>query len=176
MAFNVHTTESAPQGEQLEASQKAFGFIPNLHAVLSESPAALDAYKTVGDLFGKSSLNLVERNVVWMTSNAVNDCHYCKPAHTAIATMSKVPEDVIKALRSGTAIEDAKLEALRVFTSKVITQRGQLSAKETQAFLDAGYKNEDILAVIVGVAHKVISNYTNHFADTPIDDNFKPFV
>lgn len=176
MTFNVHTPETAPQGEQLEASQKAFGFIPNLHGVLSESPAVLDAYKTLGDMFGNTSLDLVERNVVWMTSNAENNCHYCIPAHTAIAKMSKVPDDVIEALRGGTPIPDAKLEALRVFTSKVITQRGKLSDADTQAFLAAGYKNEDILGVIVGVAHKVISNYTNHFADTPIDENFKPFI
>jgi len=176
MTFNVHTIESAPQGEQLEASQTAFGFIPNLHGVLAESPAALNAYKTLGDLFGKTSLSLVERNVVWMTSNEENNCHYCKPAHTAIAHMSKVPADVIQAIRTGTDIADPKLQALRVFTQKVVNQRGQLSDADTRAFLNAGYESEDILGVIVGVAHKVISNYTNHFADTPIDERFQSFV
>ena len=44
--FKVHTIESAPEESKpmLEASVKAFGMKPNLHAVMAESPALLEAY------------------------------------------------------------------------------------------------------------------------------------
>ena len=35
-------------------------------------------------------------------------------------------------------------------------------------FLDAGYTQQQILEVILGMAHKVISNYMNHVAKTPV--------
>jgi hypothetical protein len=41
-----------------------------------------------------------------------------------------------------------------------------------QAFLDAGFIQRQILEVILGVSQKVMSNYTNHLANTPVD---KPF-
>ena len=49
--FNVHTIETASDASKplLEDSKKAFGFVPNLHAVMAESPALLEAYKTVAD-------------------------------------------------------------------------------------------------------------------------------
>ena len=81
-----------------------------------------------------------------------------------------------RSIRGGTAITDPKLDALRLFTTQVIEKRGHLTDVETKAFLDAGYSEEDILSVIIGVSHKVISNYVNHFADTPIDEPFKAFI
>jgi alkylhydroperoxidase family enzyme len=47
---------------------------------------------------------------------------------------------------------------------------------DVQAFLDAGYTKQQILEVILGLAHKIISNYTNHVAKTPVDAVFKKFA
>lgn len=44
------------------------------------------------------------------------------------------------------------------------------------SYLDAGYTRQQILEVIVGMSYKVISNYTNHIADTPVDTAFKKFA
>ena len=77
--FKVHTIESAPEAskEMLEASVKGFGMLPNLHGVMSESPALLEAYKTIGSLFtDKTGFNAEELTVVWQTINVENECHY----------------------------------------------------------------------------------------------------
>jgi len=47
------------------------------------------------------------------------------------------------------------------------------SAGGNKFFLSAGYSKEQVLELIVGVAHKIMSNYINHIAETPIDDEFK---
>jgi len=41
------------------------------------------------------------------------------------------------------------------------------------AFLAAGYTKSNLLEVIVGTSLKVLSNYTNHIAQTPVDDAFQ---
>lgn len=47
---------------------------------------------------------------------------------------------------------------------------------DVEAFLDAGYTRQLILEVILGMSHKVLSNYTNHVAKTPVDAVFKKFA
>ncbi|WP_412546625.1 carboxymuconolactone decarboxylase family protein [Maricaulis sp. MIT060901] len=175
--FTLHTPESAPEGSQpfLENSLNGFGFIPNLHAVMAESPATLEAYQTIGGLFSRSSLNAVEQNVVWLTINVEHNCHYCVPAHTGIAHMQNVPEDVISALRENRELPDAKLEALRQFTLSSLRNRGVVEKAEVEVFLAAGYTRANLLDVVLGLSHKVLSNYLNHFADTPVDERFQQF-
>ena len=80
---------------------------------------------------------------------------------------------VIDALRDGTALADSKLEALRIFAAKVNVTRGDYLQADLDAFLSAGYTKENLLEVIVGTSLKVLSNYTNHIASTPVDDAFQ---
>ena len=87
--------------------------------------------------------------------------------------MRELSEDVIRAAGSGTPIDDKKLEALRLFTHKMVDQRGVLNEGELDAFLAAGYTPENALEVVLGIAMKTLSNYANHLMDTPID---APFV
>lgn len=172
--FKVHTTETANKDSQpmLEASQKAYGFVPNLHAVMAESPSLLEAYKTLGDIFGKTNLSETERQIIAMTNNRLNGCTYCMAAHTSIMQGAKVPEDVIAALRNGTSIADPKLEALRVYAEKVNLKGGWVEDSDIEALLAAGYTKQTVFDVIVGTAFKVLSNYTNHVAQTPLDEAF----
>jgi len=172
--FTLHTSQSAPDASKplLEDSQKAFGFVPNLHAVMAESPEALDGYKKLTALFSATSLSGVEKNVVWLTINVENKCHYCVPAHSAIAKMQGVDGDIVTALRNGDVLADAKLEALRQFTLLVLRERGVVGDSDVAAFLEAGFTNRQVLDVILGVAHKTLSNYINHLTETPVDEAF----
>ena len=176
--FTLHTQETAPEDSKplLDNSLKAFGMIPNLHAVMAESPEHLEAYQKLHELFQKTSLTPAQQTVVWLTINVEHECHYCVPAHTAIAHMQKINAGVIDALRSATPLEDDKLEALRRFTLQVVRQRGVVSEQDVQRFLEAGYTRRQVLDVILGVAQKVMSNYVNHLADTPVDAPFQKFA
>jgi len=172
--FTLHTADTAPTDAQplLEKSVATFGMIPNLHAVMAESPQLLDAYQSLHVLFQSSSLKDDERNVVWMAVNVQNKCHYCVPAHSMIAKMQGLDDETISALRNNAPLSDPRLEAIRQFTLAIVRQDGVLSEVEVQAFLDAGFSKRNILDVILGVAQKTMSNYTNHFAQTPIDAMF----
>ncbi|WP_027418201.1 carboxymuconolactone decarboxylase family protein [Crocinitomix catalasitica] len=176
--FKVHTIESAPaeSKEMLEASVKGFGMLPKLHGVMAESPGLLEAYKAIGKTFTENTaFNAQEITVVWQTINVENECHYCVPAHTAIAHTMKVDDKIIDALRNNTALP-AKLEALRNMTLLVIRDRGVISEASMKTFFDAGYTQRNYLDILVGYAQKVMSNYTNHAAHTPVDEPFQKFA
>ena len=176
--FTLHTEESAPEGSQptIKQAKAAFGMLPNLMATFAESPATIEGYLTLMGIFGKSDFSPTEQQVVLMTNNRLNECHYCMAAHTGIAKQSGVPDDVIEALRSGSPIQDAKLDALRVFTEQVFDTRGNVNSEQVDAFIGAGYTKGNVLEVVLGTALKVISNYTNHIAETPVDKPFEAFA
>ena len=176
--LKIHNIETAPEGSKafLENSQKAYGMIPGLHGVLASSPKILEAYQTLHQLFVDSSFNEEELTVVWQTINVEHACHYCVPAHTGIAKMMKVDDAITEALRNETPLENAKLEALRTMTLTIVRNRGHVTQEDLNAFYAAGFGEAQVLEIILGLSQKVISNYTNHIANTPVDEGFKKFA
>ncbi|MBM2577500.1 carboxymuconolactone decarboxylase family protein [Jannaschia sp. Os4] len=176
--FPMHDLDSAPDASKplLEKSQKAFGRLPGLHRVMSESPQHLEAYQTLHRLFTETAFDADEMTVVWQTINVEHECHYCVPAHTGIAKAMKVDDAIVQALRDETPLPSAKLEALRTFTLQMLRQRGDVTGAQMQAFLDAGYGHRAVLDVVLGLAQKVMSNYMNHVAETPLDAPVQPLA
>ena len=176
--FTLHDETTAPDDSKplLAKSQKAFGMVPGLHAVMAEAPGLLDAYQQVHELFLNSSFDKDETTVVWQTVNVENNCHYCVPAHTGIAKAMGVDDAITEALRNETPLPNARLEALRDFTLSVVRDHGNVDDAKVQAFLDAGFTKRNILEVVLGYSQKVMSNYTNHLAQTPVDKPFQKFA
>ena len=143
--------------------------MPNLHRVLAESPAALEAYGALWGIAEKTGFTAIERNVAYLAIIYENGCTYCMAGHTNLSKMAKVEDSVISAVREGRPIADARLEALRSFAASVTRNRGVVTPAEVEAFKAAGFDNRAILDVLVLAATKLISNYTNHLADTPND-------
>ncbi|MCV3274245.1 carboxymuconolactone decarboxylase family protein [Roseobacter sinensis] len=174
--FPTHTIDTAPAAAKpiLEGAQKSLGFVPNLFATMAEAPALLEGYTSLAAIFDKSDLSATERQIILMTNNRLNGCSYCMAAHTTIAQGAGVPADVIDALRTNTPIADAKLEALRQFSIVVNESRGWPSDADIEALTAAGYSRQTALEVVLGTAVKVLSNYTNHIAETDLDAAFAP--
>jgi len=177
MTFQLYDQQTAPEASKplLANSLKAFGMIPNLHATMAESPPLLEAYQTLHTLFQQTSFNAEELTVVWQTINVEHACHYCVPAHTGIAHMMKVDNAIIEALRDGSTLPAEKLQALHTTTLALVRNRGQISLDEKAAFFNAGYGQRHLLEIVLGISQKVMSNYVNHLAQTPVDEAFKKF-
>tara|TARA_A100000171_G_C2139977_1_gene154277 strand:+ start:10137 stop:10706 length:570 start_codon:yes stop_codon:yes gene_type:complete len=171
--FDIHTAQTAPESQQLiENAEKAFGFLPNLLGVMAEAPALLEGYMTLAGIFDQTDLSATERQVVLMVNNRLNGCTYCMAAHSAISKAQGVSDDVVAGLRQGTTLADPKLDALRRFAERVNETRGWPEQADIDALLQAGYTKRTVLEVILGTAVKVMSNYTNHVAETPLDGAF----
>ena len=171
MNFPLLDETTAPQGalEALATTKKNFGMIPNVEKVMALAPQLLSGYAHMWDAFETTTLTPIERQVVFMTANFENECNYCIPWHTVLAKKAGIAKKDIEALRSGAPLSDSKLEALRGFTRTLIANRGKASEAELQVFFDAGYTDAQALEVILGLAIKLISNYTNSIAGTPLD-------
>lgn len=175
-SFPVHTKASAPDLSRpsLEAAEKAFGFVPNLLGIMATSPALTEAYLAVSGIFEKkTALTAAEQQVVLLAVSRYHECRYCMAAHSVAADMYKVPTEVTDAIRNDHLIPDAKLEALRQLVTAIVEQRGWPSEQVMQAFINAGYQPAHVFDVLVGVAQKTLSNFTNHMASTPLDAQFK---
>ncbi len=176
--LKIHNIETAPEASKalLEQSLKSNGMIPGLHGVLAGAPGLLEAYQTLHKLFTQSTFNEEELTVVWQTINVEHECHYCVPAHTAIANMMKVDTSLSEALRNRTEMPTEKLQVLHDFTLKIVRNRGHVSQEDLNTFYEAGYTERQVLEIILGLSQKVISNYTNHIANTPVDAPFQKFA
>lgn len=176
--FPSHDLDSAPEDSKplLENSQKAFGRLPGLHKVMAESPQALEGYQVLHKLFTETAFDADEMTVVWQSINVEHECHYCVPAHTGIAMRMKVSVEITQALRNETPLPSAKLEALRTFTVQLLRQRGNVFDSQLEAFFAAGYGHRAVLDIILGLSQKVMSNYINHLAETPLDAPVAPLA
>lgn len=176
MTFPSHSLDTAPEGSRplMEAAKASFGMVPNLHKVLAESPQAYEGYQRLHKLFSETEFDASELTVVWLAINVEHSCHYCVPAHTGIARMMKVSDEITNALRNETPLPSDKLEALRTFTVQMVRQRGNVTDAQLQTFFAAGYSHRAVLDVILGVAQKIMSNYTNHVANTQVENAFSP--
>lgn len=173
--FPDHTIDSAPEeaASILKKAEKAYGMVPNLHRKMAEAPALLNGYWQLSQVFGNCSLSPVEQQVVLIAASVTNNCSYCVGAHSALADMVAVPADVTEALRDGSEIVDTKLQALRKFTQSMVITRGWVHESEVDTFLAAGYKQAQVLEVILGIGMKTLSNYTNHLVKTELDTAFQ---
>lgn len=167
--FTSHTIETAPAGSKARLGEvkAAWGFVPQLHGMLAESPVALEAYDTLFGLVAKSTLSPAEQQVAYQAINVFHECEYCTAGHTFLSRKAGVPEDAIQAIRNGEPIADPRLQTLRAFAEAVVRDRGFVGDAAIDAFLAAGFTKENVLEIVTIAATKTISNYVNHITHTP---------
>jgi uncharacterized peroxidase-related enzyme len=172
----IHTVESAPEAakDALTELEQNVGFIPNLAATLAGSPVAMRSFASVQSNLRSSNLTPVEREVVGLAVSFWNSSEYSMAAHSTFAGAHGAPAEVVVALRSGEEVPDERLEALRVFTTELLRERGHVSHSALAAFVQAGYSTESVLEVITQTAYTTLANFVANVAETPVDAAFEP--
>ncbi|PWI32684.1 hypothetical protein DI392_14850 [Vibrio albus] len=54
--------------------------------------------------------------------------------------------------------------------------RSNLAQKQVGRFFAEGYTERQLLEIVLGQAQKLMSNYTNHLAKTPVDKVFEKYT
>ena len=162
----------------LDKAKAQVGFIPNMYKNMANLPALLDTYLHGYALFREEGgFTPAEQEVVFLAISHENGCEYCVSAHSMLAAkMSGVPEDAIAALRNGSEVADEKLAALDRFTRGLVRSRGNPSRDDIAAFTDAGYTEKHVLAVVLALSVKILSNYSNHLFNSELDSMFSEFA
>lgn len=160
----------APEASKplLDAVKKKFGMIPNLVRVFANSPAVLEGYLALAGALGKGRFGPAQREAYALVTAGTNGCDYCASAHAAAAGSMKVPAEEIER-NLAAASEDAKLAAGLAFAREVIETRGFVPDGALDAVRAAGHSDEEIVEIVGTVTLNILTNYTNHVADTDID-------
>ena len=75
-------------------------------------------------------------------------------------------------MRNGTPLPNAKLNALVALVKELVRERGYAKEETIQNFIAAGYRKEQVMELLLGIALKTISNYLDHISPTPLDPAF----
>jgi uncharacterized peroxidase-related enzyme len=174
--FPVHTLESAPPASRpaLGGLQKEVGFLPNLAATMSESPALIEGFTTLRTILGRSLFSPLERETIALSVSFENTCSYCMAAHSTFAKMQGVSEGVLESLRLGETPDDQRLAALATYTRALVTSKGHVSDAAKQAVLAAGFTPAHVLEVVAVIAFTTMANYAHNITQCPIDRPFQP--
>lgn len=170
--FAPLTVATAPEASRplLEKVQNSLGFIPNLMAIFANNATVLEGYLALGAVFEKGSFTLRERQIILLATSVENNCNYCAATHSQIAkALLRTPAEVIAAVRNDAPVPDARLNALVNLVKELVRERGYAKEKTIQKFLAAGYRKEQVMELLLGIALKTISNYLDHISPTPLD-------
>jgi uncharacterized peroxidase-related enzyme len=153
-------------------AEEALGFVPNLVRTLAaHSPAAARTYlMAMGCVEQQGLLPPAEREAVILTVSRYNDCHYCTRAHALSGAMAGLPDEAIEAIHRGGFPRDPRLRALVRATRLLLDRRGMLEADEIDALREHGIDRAELYEISTIVGLKLFSNYVNHVAQTPLDD------
>jgi len=155
-------TSNKDAADLLASVQKKYGFVPDLFTYMAEAPTTLEAYLNLSDLIAKSSLSAPQAQIVQLAISIENGCDFCETAHVAMAKMNKANAQTITALLNKETIEDKQDRALVDLVLNIVRKRGWLDDADLEAFLAAGFAQQQVLEVILCASIKTLSNYINH--------------
>ena len=178
VAFTDHTVESAPAGARrlMVGTRNHLGYLPAAVARMAASPHLLDGFGRLTAIFDGSTLDPIAREVVVMTIATRNGCHVCVAMHTARLTALGADARLIAALRSAAPLADARLDAIRVFTLRLLDTAGDVGDQALQTFLASGYSRQNALEVVLGIGAYTMSTIANRLTGAPVDGPLRAFA
>ncbi len=144
------------------------GKVPNLMRTLGQSPAALEAYLGFSRTLAAGILPAKTREQIALVVAEQNGCDYCLAAHSLIGQGAGLSPTAITDARRAVAAE-AGTDALLKFASAVVANRGLVSDDTLAAVRAAGASDAEIVETVAHVALNLLTNYTNHVAQTAVD-------
>jgi AhpD family alkylhydroperoxidase len=181
MSFAEHTIESAPAGARrfLTATRDHLGYLPAAMARMAASPQLIDGFLKLTTIFENTALEPVAREVLVMTVATRNNCHICVAMHTARLTALGADPGLIEALRDADRAEplpDERLDAVRVFTLRVLDTAGDVGDRALRDFLAAGYTTQNALEIVLGIGTYTMSTLANRLTGAPVDDQLAAYA
>jgi len=152
----------------LDGVEQALGFVPALHRLMALSPKVLTGWVALQANLAQT-VDLRTRDAIAVAVTEVNDCNYCRVAHTYRAiTFSQSTADEITLNRQGKS-SDPKRGAAALFAKTVVERRGNVDDDDLIAVRSAGWTDADIVAIVALSAQFMMTNVLNNVAQTTAD-------
>ena len=111
-----------------------------------------------------------------MTMATRNGCHLCVAIHSQRLTSMGADPELIAALRDSAPLADERLDAVRVFTLRVLETAGDVGDEALSAFLAHGYTKQNALEVVLGIGTYTLSTLANRLTGAPADPPLAPYA
>jgi uncharacterized peroxidase-related enzyme len=148
--------------ERIEAVAERSGFVPNVFLVLAHRPAEFRAFMAYHDALmeADSGLTKGERELIVVTTSAVNDCQYCVVAHGAIARIRMkdplIADQVAVNYRKADLTE--RQRAMLAFAVKVAARSQEIEDADLEVLRGHGFSDEDIWDIGAVASFFALSN------------------
>lgn len=152
----------------LDGVQAKLGVVPNLFRVFGNSPAALGAYLNFSGGLATGVLDEKVRHQIALAVAEINDCGYCRSAHTYLGGKAGLNEQELNDARKVVAT-DERTAAILNLARNIVVQRGDISESEFQAARAAKLTDAEIVETVANVALNILTNYLNLVAQTVVD-------
>jgi uncharacterized peroxidase-related enzyme len=162
--FPVPTLDELPADirTRIEAVAERSGFIPNVFLVLAHRPEEFRAFMAYHDALMEkdSGLSKGERELIVVTTSALNDCQYCVVAHGAIARI-RMKDPLIAdqvAINYRKADVTDRQRAMLAFAVKVALRSQEIVDDDFATLRGHGLSDEDIWDIGAIAAFFALSN------------------
>lgn len=170
------TNIAVPTKEQLDATSQEIltqvegklGMVPNLYATIGYSSNALSSFLAFSGAAANGVFSNKEVEAIQLAVSQVNDCSYCKSAHTAMAKMNGFTDEEAAQLRTAT-IADERLNVLTNLAAEVAAKAGHAGADIKAKFFALGYDEKaliDFVSVVIAVTY---TNYVHSLTEVAVD-------
>jgi AhpD family alkylhydroperoxidase len=176
--FTQHTIESAPPASRraMAAVTGKQGYLPAGVGLLAESPETLEGFLRMSGTFDACTLDAAAREVVIMTIAVRNGCHLCVAMHTARLAALGADPALAADLRAAAPLADARLEAVRAFTLRVLDTAGEVGEESLNGFLGHGFTRRNALEIVLGIGAYTLSTLANRLTGAPVDEELRAFA
>jgi AhpD family alkylhydroperoxidase len=143
---------------------------------MAESPILISAFI---DLFQKvhaGTFTEAQIQTLLLTNAVTNSCTWAVAFHTALALKEGLAPADINAIRSSHAPKDPKHAALSTLTKTAIEKRGHLDINDVSQFIEAGFRQDQVLEALAVLAASTITNYAGNITMPPLETQFQTHV
>jgi alkylhydroperoxidase family enzyme len=171
MTFQIfHPDTAPPESRGLLENMRgpSLGLIPELPGIFAGAPALLEAYAGMKAALDKTSLSIMEKEVVLRAAAHELGCIHC----ITVQDGHDIDEEIIAATEEGKPLPDTRLEALRDYAVGVIRNEGRPSENAKIQFLRNGYGPRHALEIVLCVGIVAIAAYTASLAHSALEKRY----
>jgi len=169
--FPVQDLPELPEDirERILAVQEKSGFVPNVFLALAHRPAEFRAFFDYHDALMEkdSGLTKGEREMIVVTTSALNHCLYCVVAHGAILRIREKNATIADQLATNYRKADItpRQRAMLDYAVKVSREAENVGPTDFDALTEHGFTEDDIWDVGAIAAFFAMSNRLANMAD-----------
>ena len=175
--MNVHTLESAPAKSVplMERLTDEIGFVPNMAAVIAESPALLSVFVELRAAVHTGELKALLREVVGLAVGVAADNEYGVAFHSTVLDRLGASVEDIDEMRGGRVPSDPVSAIVYELARQIVVTRGNVGDAIIERAVASGLTTADIFEIVAECTFAGLVGVVDNLAGrVPLDEFLAP--